>query len=304
MGLVREAHSTRPAIHGGFAKGLEVIMYLATTKKTKTLFCNVDYCILYFQYLLYEVFMDIGQAFSMFHVDAILSAKVIEKPALSRSVWVVQFEMRKEPPLYITTSLETARGEEKIFKSVEAALKDLKNIGFTDVVISMSTVENFRRNRFEWLYEWIVGLHEQGWDEERILQAFETCPATHIDLSNEKEVSLAKAIIGHAVGRTDGKELEAYLPPIDVLDIKWLKTVTEGYLFQAICPDSAENFYFLIESSLSEKQLSRLVSTHKDVLCKRVLVAAHTQHPYQVSDSEIQIAACRLTHTSLDDIVS
>jgi|CXWL01.1.fsa_nt_gi hypothetical protein len=81
--------------------------------------------------------MDIGQAFSMFHVDAIRSAKVIEKLSLGRSVWVVQFEMRKETQTYITTSLETARGEEKIFKSVEAALKDLKTIGFTEVAIRL-----------------------------------------------------------------------------------------------------------------------------------------------------------------------
>jgi hypothetical protein len=85
--------------------------------------------------------MDIGQAYSMFHVDAIKGAVLIEKPLPEKkSSWIVKFEMNKPLPRHLSDSLETARGEEKVFRTAEAALKDLKTIGVTEVAVRLSNV--------------------------------------------------------------------------------------------------------------------------------------------------------------------
>ncbi|MFJ2388627.1 hypothetical protein [Pseudomonas koreensis] len=85
--------------------------------------------------------MDIGQAFSMFHVGAINGARISERIDEGRSTWSVQFDMAKQLPSHLSTHLETARGGKKIFKTIEAALSDLKTIGLEEVTVTFSKAE-------------------------------------------------------------------------------------------------------------------------------------------------------------------
>jgi hypothetical protein len=231
--------------------------------------------------------MDIGQAFSMRHVGAITGATVIERPTANGSVWIVEFVVSKKPPAFISTLLEVARGGPKIFKSVQAALNDVKSVGIANPTVQFTAAESFRANRFEWLYEWIRGLPPQGYDEEQILQAFTTNPATRLDLADDAAVKLARIIIRHALGQCDGAELEAYLPPVEVLDVRFIKATEKGYLCQATCADSSEDFKFLVSLDVPEKTLKYVVADRKSAMCKFVLVAAHRRNPQGYDDPDI-----------------
>lgn len=73
--------------------------------------------------------MDFSQALSMFQVGAITGATAVEKPTQEGSVWVVELIFRTPLPAHLSGWLEVARGGKKIFKSIQAALNDIKNIG-------------------------------------------------------------------------------------------------------------------------------------------------------------------------------
>jgi hypothetical protein len=248
----------------------------------------------------------------MRHVGAIIGATVIERPAANGSVWVVEFEMKKALPPSVWNLLEVARGGPKIFKGVQAALNDIKSIGVTSATVQFTAAESFRANRFEWLYEWIRGLHQQNYDEAKILAAFATNPSTRLNLDDEAAVKLGRIIIRHALGQSDGKELEAYLPPIEVLDVKYLKATDEGHLCQATCPDRDHDFTFLVSPDVPEKKLKQVLAGRKPALCKFALVAAHQRHPQGYNDPDepasatgayrLPVAAFRLTSDDIECI--
>ncbi|MGA7157752.1 MAG: hypothetical protein WBY53_12935 [Acidobacteriaceae bacterium] len=245
--------------------------------------------------------MDYAQALSMFQVGAITGAKAIEKPTEEGSIWVVELIFRTPLPPHISGWLEVARGGKKVFKSIQAALNDIKNIGVASATVQFGAADSFRRNRFEYLYEWIRFCHQQGYDEEGILKAFETNPATSLQPGDEKGIKLAKVIIQHALGKSDGKELESYLPPIEVLDVKYLKLTDEGHLCQATHPDG--DFVFLISLDVSLADVKSALSNHKVAMCKFTLVAAHYRNPQGYTDPETPgrspAAAFRLTRDDL-----
>jgi hypothetical protein len=107
--------------------------------------------------------------------------------------------------------------------------------------------------------------------------------------------------------------LEAYLPPVEVLDVKFLKRTDEGYLCQATCPDSQDDFTFLVSLDVPEKQLRQAVTHCKSALCKFVLVAAHRRHPQVYTDPDIpaptsgvyqpSVAAFRLNRDDISHLV-
>ena len=230
--------------------------------------------------------MDIGIAASMFAVGAIAHTKVLERPQPDGpSAWVVKFEMNKPLPSYMSNLLEVARGGPKIYKSVQAALNDVKTIGITNTEVQLVDATSFRANRYEWLYPWVRSLAGQGFDEERILGAFSTYQGVKLDLANDADVKLARIIIKHALGLSDGKELEAYLPPVDVLDVKFLKQTDEGWaLCQASCSNSDEDFTFLVRD-VPEKTLRYAIADHKAAFCKLVHFTAHRRHPQEYTDA-------------------
>lgn len=246
----------------------------------------------------------------MHHVGAISGATVIERPAADGCVWVIEFKMDKPLPPTISNLLEVARRGPKIYKGIQAALNDLKTVGMTNATVQFTAGESFRANRFEWLYEWIRSLHQQGFDEEKILEAFATYSGTQLNLADEAAVKLGRIIVRHALGQCDGKELEAYLPPIEVLDVKYLKPTDEGHLCQAVCPDSQDNFTFLVSLDVSEKKLKHVLADRKAALCKFALVAAHQRHPQAYNDPnnpppatgvyQPPVAAFRLTLSDIE----
>jgi hypothetical protein len=256
--------------------------------------------------------MELGQAFSLQHVGVITGATVVEKPTANGSVWVVKFELDngKSLPPHLSRNLEVARGGQKIFKGIQAALNDLKSVGIKNVRVQLTDAASFRVNRFGWLYDWIRSLYQQGMDEEGILEAFAVNPATRLQKSDREGEKLARIIIQHALGKSDGKELEAYLPPIEVLDVKYLKETDEGFLCLAICPDSNDDFTFLVAADVPEKQLKGLIAERKTALCQYALVAAHRRHPQEYTDPDSPppkkgvytppVAAFRLTRDDID----
>jgi hypothetical protein len=254
--------------------------------------------------------MDINQALAMRQVGAVTGAKVIERPTGEGSVWIVEFIFNQPLPESLSNLLEVSRGGPKIFKGVQAALNDLKTIGMASATVQFTAAHSFRANRFEWLYEWIRSLHQQGFDENRILSAFTTNPATHLDPDDPAAVKLGRIIIQHALGRSDGKELEAYLPPVEVLDVKYLRLTDEGHLCQATCANRDEDFVFLVGADVPEKELKSLLSDRKVAVCNYVLVAAHRLHPQAYTDPDTgpvapgpytpPVASFRLTRSDLD----
>lgn len=248
--------------------------------------------------------MDFAQALSMFQVGAITGATAIEKPTEEGSVWVVELIFRTPLPPHLSGWLEVARGGKKVFKSIQAALNDIKNIGVTSATVQFGSADSFRRNRFEYLYEWIQFCHQEGYDEEGILKAFETNPATSLQPNDEKGKKLAKVIIQHALGKSDGKELESYLPPVEVLDVKYRKPTDEGHLCQATCPDG--DFTFLISLDVPVTQVKSALTNHKAAMCKFVLVAAHCRNPQGYTDPEkpgrSPAAAFRLTRDDINSL--
>lgn len=150
--------------------------------------------------------------------------------------------------------------------------------------MQFGSADSFRRNRFEYLYEWIRFCHQSGYDEAGILKAFETNPATSLQPGDEQGAKLAKIIIQHALGKSDGKELEAYLPPTEVLDVKYLKPTDEGHLCQATHPDG--ELTFLIGLDVPFADVKYALTTHKAAMCKFALVSAHYRHPQGYTDPE------------------
>jgi hypothetical protein len=255
--------------------------------------------------------VELGQAFSLQHVGVITGATVVEKPTANGSVWVVEFDVDKPLPPHLSRHLEVARGGQKIFKGIQAALNDLKTVGFRNIRVQLTDAASFRTNRFEWLYPWIRSCYQQGMNEEGILEAFAVNPATRLQKNDREGERLARIIIQHALGKSDGKELEAYLPPVEVLDVKFLKETDEGFLCLATCPDGKDDFTFLVALDVLEKQLKGLIADRKAALCKYVLVAAHRRHPQGYTDPDAPppqkngaqvplTAAFRLTRDDID----
>lgn len=230
--------------------------------------------------------MELSQAFSMRHVGAIIGAAVRERPTADGSVWIVEFELGTPLPPYLSNLLEVARGGPKIFKTVQAALNDVKSVGVASATVQFTSASSFRANRFQWLYEWVQGLHQQGVGEEGILEIFSKSSHIKLDLNDPAAVKQSRAIIRHALGQSDGKELEEYLPPVEVLDVKFLKPTDEGYLCQAFCPDSKEDFVFLVALDVTEKTLKYVLANRKAALCQFALVAAHQRPPQGYTDPD------------------
>lgn len=231
--------------------------------------------------------MDIGIAFTLKSVGTITSTTVIERPKPDgSSVWIVKFETNRPLPTHMLDLLEVARGGPKIFKGVQAALNDLKSIGITNTMVQFAGSGSFRFNPFEWLYPWVRSLAEQGYDEDRIVSAFSTYEGIKLDLANDDDVTQARVVIQHALGQSDGKTLEKYEPPVDVLDVKIIKPTDDGgwFLCQATCSNSDEDFTFLV-SGVGEKQLRYVFADHKAALCKLVHWCAHQRIPQGYTDA-------------------
>ena len=135
--------------------------------------------------------MELGQAFSMWHLGAITGATVRERPTADGSVWIVEFELGTHLPPYLSNLLEVARSGPKIFKTVQAALNDIKTVGVPSATVQFTSSSSFRANRFQWLYEWIQGLHQQGLREEGILEIFSK--SSHIKLALNDPAAVKKA---------------------------------------------------------------------------------------------------------------
>lgn len=233
--------------------------------------------------------MNIGIAFTLKSVGTITGSTIVERPDPDGpSVWVIKFETSEKLPTHMSNLLEVARGNPKIFKGIQAALNDLRSIGIMNTNVQLTDISSFRANRFEWLYPWIRGMAEQGYDENRILNAFSVSNGTNLDMNNDNDVRLTRIIIQHALGQSDGKELEAYLPPVDVLDVKLLKpTDDEGwFLCQAHCSNSDEDFTFLA-CEVEEKKLHYVFVNHKAALCRLALFAAHQRNPCEYTDASV-----------------
>lgn len=256
--------------------------------------------------------MELAQASSMKQVGAITSATVIERPTAEGSVWIIEFQPSTSLASHVSNLLEVARGTPKIFKTVQAALNDVKSIGMTNTTVQFTEPHSFRANRFQWLYPWIQSLSQKGYDEEAILHAFAEFQGVRLNLEDTEAVKMTRIIIQHALGKSDGKELEAYLPPVEVLDVRFVKSTQAGYLCQAYCANAEENFAFLVSLDVSEKLLKAVLNERKAALCKLVLVAAHTRNPYGYTDTEqsaetnaiqkVPVAAFKLTLSDIDSV--
>lgn len=81
--------------------------------------------------------MDIGQAFSMFHVGAIDGAQLTERNDEKGSCWVVELKATRSLPSHLSLDLETSRGGQKVFRHIDSAIKDLKTIGVTEITLTL-----------------------------------------------------------------------------------------------------------------------------------------------------------------------
>jgi len=63
----------------------------------------------------------------------------------------------------------------------------------------------WKRNPWTHLYEWVRFMSQEGFDEARMLKAFEINDATKMDPSKPEDVALAKVIIKDALGEVVNK---------------------------------------------------------------------------------------------------
>jgi hypothetical protein len=159
---------------------------------------------------------------------------------------------------------------------------------------------SWKRNPYKHLYQWIIHLKDEGYSHERIMEAFEKCPATMMDTANENEVKLADVIIRHALGKADDSEIEEYCFSTEIIDFEKYTECTEGYLFLAKTPETEEDFYFLVEKEVlgnvsSIEEVSKILTTNKDEVRNLILYKSHTQSPYGVSGMPFEVAKAKLT---------
>lgn len=79
--------------------------------------------------------MDIGQAFTLFRVGTIEGAH-ISQTLEGNGGWGMELLPNRDLPAHISTTMETARGGTKIYKTIEAAVKDLQTIGLTQALLT------------------------------------------------------------------------------------------------------------------------------------------------------------------------
>lgn len=159
---------------------------------------------------------------------------------------------------------------------------------------------SWKRNPYIHLYDWITGLRDQGYNHEQIMKAFETCPATMMDINDEQQVKLADVIIRHALGQASDHEIEKYCFPTEVSGFEPFGECSEGFVFLAKTPEREDDFYFLVEQTAIEgspslEDINNLLLNNEKQVCNLVLYKAHTQHPYGVSNMPFEAAQAKLT---------
>lgn len=159
---------------------------------------------------------------------------------------------------------------------------------------------SWKRNPYKYLYEWIQGLRDQGYNHDQILKAFETNQATRMNPDDVDQVTLADVIIRHALGEAADSEIEKYCTPTDVEDFEVVGECHEGYAFKARTPDNEDDFYFLVDKNAvstaeSIEDINFILEQQKDRVCNLVLYKSHIQHPYGVSNMPFEVAKAKLT---------
>jgi|GEM_PF-5272003 len=159
---------------------------------------------------------------------------------------------------------------------------------------------SWKRNPYEYLYGWIVGMRDEGFDHEQIMEAFKTCPTTKMDANDQDQLKLADVIIRHALGQASDQEIEMYCHPTEVIGFKQIGKCAEGYIFMAHTTEDEDDFHFLVEedaidgaSSLDE--VRNVLMRFEEQVCRLLLYKSHTQSPYGVTGMSFQTAAAKLT---------
>ena len=223
--------------------------------------------------------MNTETAISLYQVGRISGAVLIPKRTAHGQVWMAEFVVTTTLPPFITGNLETGDGGPLLFHDVPSALTELRHIGLSETTVQLRAGSSSRCQRFEPLYPWLQGLHALGYDEAKLLDAFAAHPATQLARGHVPALHTARLIIEHALGRSSGQELDARLPHLDVLDIKFLRPTPAGHLCQACCPDSADDFFFLVSLDAPEKHVRYVIADHKPALRSFVLMARHLRQP-------------------------
>lgn len=150
----------------------------------------------------------------------------------------------------------------------------------------------WKRNPWSYLYDWIRGLQQAGYDQEKMLEAFEVMPYTKLDRTNPAEVEFALVLINDALGKLPYGEIDKYILPSDVIGFSPAYDDSEGYVFNAHTPDGEEDFLFLVEKNVFHDakdidQVMAKLAMKSAIVNKLVLQRFHTRHPYQLGNGKI-----------------
>jgi hypothetical protein len=141
-------------------------------------------------------------------------------------------------------------------------------------------------NPNEYLYPWIQGLDQHCFDEQKIVEAMSTVNGGNIDMTKKENADLALLIVRHALGKSDGKELEALYFPSAITEVTVIKAVPEGHLCQAACSDRRHDFTFLVEHAVSDKILKDVAKNHTGGFAKILQSALRERNPYGYTDAD------------------
>lgn len=150
----------------------------------------------------------------------------------------------------------------------------------------------WKRNPWSYLYDWIRGLDQIGYDQEKMLEAFEAMPYTRLDRRNPAEVEFAMVLINDALGKLPHGEIDKYILPSDVIGFSPSHEESEGYVFSAHTPEGEEDFFFLVEKDVFPKatsieQVMAELAMKSAIVNKLVLQRYHTRHPYELDNHKV-----------------
>jgi len=150
----------------------------------------------------------------------------------------------------------------------------------------------WKRNPWSYLYDWIRGLEQAGYDQEKMLNAFEVMPYTRLDRNNPEEVEFALVLINDALGKLPYGEIDKYILPSDVVGFSPAFDSSEGYVFTAHTPSGEKDFLFLVEKNLYPgakdiDQVMAKLAMKSSIVNKLVLQRFHTRHPYSIGNGEV-----------------
>ncbi|WP_312140504.1 hypothetical protein [Atlantibacter hermannii] len=148
-------------------------------------------------------------------------------------------------------------------------------------------IMGWKRNPWAYLYDWIRGLHQSGYDLDDMLLAFEKMPYTKLDRKNEEEVAFAKVLIADALGQLPFGEIDKYILPSDVIGFSPAFVDSEGFVFTAHTPKGEDDFLFLVSPKAFPQETTldgvmRRLAAQSAIVNKLVLQRYHTRPPYQL----------------------